>query len=154
MERLIIWIRTSISKAQSTILASVSSSWGEFTALCIQVLSDSLPSYLVGQIPSNMLLNRIRPSIYMSGWMMAWAIVSTLMAVVKDYKGMLACRFVLGIVEAPFYPGGVYLISMFYSKFLIICICSLLISLKLERKVLLGCRSSIVSLERTCICSY
>ena len=52
----------------------------------------------------------------MSGWMMAWAIVSTLMAVVKDYKGMLACRFVLGITEAPFYPGGVYLISMFYTR--------------------------------------
>jgi MFS family permease len=63
-----------------------------------------------------MLLNRIRPSWYMSGWMMAWAIVSTLMAVVKDYKGMLACRFVLGITEAPFYPGGVYLISMFYTR--------------------------------------
>lgn len=63
-----------------------------------------------------MLLNRIKPSWYMSGWMMAWAIVSTLMAVVQDYKGMLACRFVLGITEAPFYPGGVYLISMFYTR--------------------------------------
>ncbi|KAJ4993615.1 MFS transporter [Stagonosporopsis vannaccii] len=72
--------------------------------------------YLVGQVPSNMLLNRIKPSWYMSGWMMAWAIVSTLMAIVKDYKGMLACRFVLGITEAPFYPGGVYLISMFYTR--------------------------------------
>lgn len=63
-----------------------------------------------------MLLNRIKPSWYMSGWMMAWAVVSTLMAVVKDYKGMLACRFILGITEAPFYPGGVYLISMFYTR--------------------------------------
>lgn len=63
-----------------------------------------------------MLLNRIKPSWYMSGWMMAWAVVSTLMAVVKDYKGMLACRFVLGITEAPFYPGGVYLISIFYTR--------------------------------------
>ena len=63
-----------------------------------------------------MLLNRIKPSWYMSGWMMAWAIVSTLMAIVKDYKGMLACRFILGITEAPFYPGGVYLISMFYTR--------------------------------------
>lgn len=63
-----------------------------------------------------MLLNRIRPSLYMSGWMMAWAVVSTLMSVVKDYKGMIACRFVLGITEAPFYPGGVYLISMFYTR--------------------------------------
>ncbi len=51
-----------------------------------------LNSYLVGQIPSNMILTRVKPSWYMSGWMMAWAIVSTLMAVVKDYHGMLAAR--------------------------------------------------------------
>jgi MFS family permease len=68
----------------------------------------------------------------MAGWMMAWAIVSTLMAVVKNYHGMLACRylatiisrlllancgrFVLGITEAPFYPGAVYMISIFYAR--------------------------------------
>ncbi|KAJ4333503.1 hypothetical protein N0V95_009405 [Ascochyta clinopodiicola] len=72
--------------------------------------------YLLGQVPANMLLNRIRPAYFMSFFMMAWAIVSTLMAIVKDYKGMLACRFILGVVEAPFYPGGVYLISLFYTR--------------------------------------
>ncbi|KAJ4376000.1 hypothetical protein N0V83_001280 [Neocucurbitaria cava] len=72
--------------------------------------------YLIGQIPSNMILTRVKPAWYMSGWMMAWAIVSTLMAVVKDYHGMLAARFMLGIVEAPFYPGGLYLISLFYKR--------------------------------------
>lgn len=48
--------------------------------------------YLVGQVPSNLLLTRIKPAYYMAGWMMAWAIVSTLMCIVKDYHGMLACR--------------------------------------------------------------
>lgn len=72
--------------------------------------------YLVGQVPSNLLLTRIKPAYYMAGWMMAWAIVSTLMAIVKDYKGMLACRFVLGITEAPFYPGAVFMISTFYKR--------------------------------------
>ncbi|KAF1360943.1 major facilitator superfamily transporter [Lizonia empirigonia] len=52
--------------------------------------------YLVGQVPSNLLLTRIKPS--------------------KGYKSMLACRFVLGITEAPFYPGGVFLISQFYTR--------------------------------------
>ncbi|KAH7402809.1 MFS transporter [Pyrenochaeta sp. MPI-SDFR-AT-0127] len=72
--------------------------------------------YLLGQVPSNLLLTRIKPAYYMAGWMMAWAIVSTLMAIVKNYHGMLACRFVLGITEAPFYPGGVYMISTFYKR--------------------------------------
>ena len=32
--------------------------------------------YVLMQIPSNMLITRIRPSLYMSGWMVIWAIVS------------------------------------------------------------------------------
>ncbi|KAF2827773.1 putative MFS transporter [Ophiobolus disseminans] len=72
--------------------------------------------YLIGQVPSNLLLTRIKPAYYMAGWMMAWAIVSTCMAFVKNYHGMLACRFVLGVTEAPFYPGAVYMISIFYAR--------------------------------------
>ncbi|KAF1836438.1 MFS transporter-like protein [Decorospora gaudefroyi] len=72
--------------------------------------------YLVGQVPSNMLLTRVKPSHYMAGWTMAWAIVSTLMVLVKNYHGMLACRLVLGMTEAPFYPGALYMISSFYTR--------------------------------------
>jgi MFS family permease len=113
--RLTTWTRISNSLASSTTLVFPSSSLGRSIFDGVRHQLTSL-SYLLGQVPSNMLLNRIKPSWYMSGWMMAWAVVSTLMAVVKDYKGMLACRFVLGITEAPFYPGGVYLISMFYTR--------------------------------------
>ncbi|KAJ3938860.1 uncharacterized protein N0V96_010966 [Colletotrichum fioriniae] len=73
-------------------------------------------SYITGQVPSNMLVTRIKPAYYMSGWMMAWAIVSTLICVVKDYHGMLACRLVLGLTEAPFYSGACYLVSLFYTR--------------------------------------
>ncbi|KAI3558523.1 MFS transporter [Colletotrichum abscissum] len=72
--------------------------------------------YITGQVPSNMLVTRVKPAYYMSGWMMAWAIVSTLICVVKDYHGMLACRLVLGLTEAPFYSGACYLVSLFYTR--------------------------------------
>ncbi|KAL4991465.1 major facilitator superfamily domain-containing protein [Aspergillus falconensis] len=80
---------------------------------CVSIL---FVGYLVGQVPSNMLLNRVKPAWYMAGFMMAWAIVSTLTCLVKDYHGMLACRLVLGIVEAPFYPGALFMISLFYNR--------------------------------------
>lgn len=32
---------------------------------------------------------------------MAWALVSTLTCLVKDYHGMLVARFLLGVTEAP-----------------------------------------------------
>lgn len=28
------------------------------------------------QVPSNMLITRIKPGLYMSGWMLIWAVVS------------------------------------------------------------------------------
>lgn len=48
--------------------------------------------------------------------MFAWAIVSTLTYLVNDFKGMLLARFFLGITEAPFYPGALYMISQFYTR--------------------------------------
>ncbi|EQB47904.1 MFS transporter [Colletotrichum gloeosporioides Cg-14] len=72
--------------------------------------------YITGQIPSNMLVTRVKPAWYMSGWMMAWAVVSTLICIVKDYHGMLACRLILGVTEAPFYSGACYMVSLFYTR--------------------------------------
>lgn len=63
-----------------------------------------------------MLLNRVKPAWYMSGCMLAWALVSTFPIFAKNYHGMFACRFVLGVVEAPFYPGAIYMISQFYTR--------------------------------------
>ncbi|KAH7121310.1 major facilitator superfamily domain-containing protein [Dendryphion nanum] len=82
---------------------------------CISIL---YVGYLFAQIPSNMLLSskKIRPSLYMSFCMMAWATVATLAAVVKNYTGLVAVRFFLGIVEAPFYPGALYILSLFYTR--------------------------------------
>jgi MFS family permease len=48
--------------------------------------------------------------------MMLWAVVSALTAVAKDFKGLLLTRFFLGLTEAPYYPGAVYLLSIFYTR--------------------------------------
>jgi MFS family permease len=80
---------------------------------CVSIL---FVGYLLGQIPSNMLLNRTRPSRYMGTCMMLWAVVSALTALSKNFTGLLLTRFFLGVTEAPYYPGAVYLISMFYTR--------------------------------------
>ncbi|KAL0940260.1 major facilitator superfamily transporter [Colletotrichum truncatum] len=72
--------------------------------------------YLLMQVPSNMFLTRTRPSIYMSICMIGWAAISAATAGVKNYSGLVACRFFLGFVEAPFYPGALYLLSIFYTR--------------------------------------
>lgn len=66
--------------------------------------------------PSNMLITRIKPGIYMSAWMLIWAVVSGCTALVQSFGGLVACRFFLGITEAPFYPGATYMLSIFYTR--------------------------------------
>ncbi|KAK1989913.1 major facilitator superfamily transporter [Colletotrichum falcatum] len=80
---------------------------------CVSIL---FVGYILGQIPSNMFLTRTRPSRYMGTMMMLWAVVSALTAVSKDFTGLLLTRFFLGITEAPYYPGAVYLLSIFYTR--------------------------------------
>ncbi|KLJ09354.1 hypothetical protein EMPG_15217 [Blastomyces silverae] len=80
---------------------------------CISIL---FVGYLIGQIPSNMYLTRTKPSYYMSFFMALWAIASGLTALAKDFKGLLLTRFFLGVLEAPYYPGALYLLSIFYTR--------------------------------------
>jgi MFS family permease len=72
--------------------------------------------YILGQIPSNMLITRVKPSLYMASCMALWAIISCLTALAKDFTGLLLTRFFLGVVEAPYYPGALYLLSIFYTR--------------------------------------
>ncbi|KAL3470952.1 major facilitator superfamily domain-containing protein [Aspergillus californicus] len=45
-----------------------------------------------------------------------WAVVSTLTCLVKNYHQMLVCRLLLGVVEAPFYPGALSMIALYNRK--------------------------------------
>ncbi|RYP03216.1 hypothetical protein DL764_005297 [Monosporascus ibericus] len=48
--------------------------------------------------------------------MLVWAAVSACTALVHNFGGLVACRFMLGITEAPFYPGATYMLSIFYTR--------------------------------------
>lgn len=48
--------------------------------------------------------------------MALWAIVSALTAVCHNFVGLLLVRFFLGVTEAPYYPGAVYLLTIFYTR--------------------------------------
>ncbi|KAK4496906.1 hypothetical protein PRZ48_011355 [Zasmidium cellare] len=80
---------------------------------CVSIL---FVGYILGQVPSNMLITRLRPSYYMSSCMALWAVVSALTALSKNFTGLLLTRFFLGVVEAPYYPGALYLLGIFYTR--------------------------------------
>lgn len=56
--------------------------------------------YIALQIPSNLIITRIRPSLYLPGCMVIWGIVSGCTALVHNFTGLVLVRFFLGFVEA------------------------------------------------------
>jgi MFS family permease len=69
-------------------------------------LSILFVSYIIAQVPSNLLLNHLgRPSLYLGFFVCAWGLVSALTSQVKNYAGIVVCRLILGFMEAPFFPG-------------------------------------------------
>ncbi len=48
--------------------------------------------------------------------MAVWGVVSGCTAAVQGYKSLVVVRFFLGIVEAVFFPGAVFLISSWYTR--------------------------------------
>lgn len=81
---------------------------------CISVL---FVGYILFQIPSNMLLNKLgRPSLYISMLMTVWGIVSLCTGFVQSYHGLLAVRIILGVVESGFFSAALATLSCWYDK--------------------------------------
>ncbi|KAK8174535.1 major facilitator superfamily transporter [Phyllosticta citribraziliensis] len=72
--------------------------------------------YLICEVPSNMILARSRPSIFLPGIMCVWGALSAAMASANSYGAMLAFRFVVGCIESGFFPGVLYLLSCWYTS--------------------------------------
>lgn len=72
--------------------------------------------YLLMQLPSNVLLTRLPPSLYLSAACCMWGVVSTCNSAAKNFTQLVVIRFFLGFVEAPFFPGAVFLMSSWYTR--------------------------------------
>jgi len=73
--------------------------------------------YLLMQVPSNLLLNKIgKPGIYLPTCMIVWGAISAATAATQNYGGLIACRFMLGFVEAAYFPGCLYYLSCWYTR--------------------------------------
>lgn len=70
-------------------------------------LSILFVAYILMQVPSNLMLNYMgRPSLYLGFFVTAWGLVSALTSQVHSYGGMVACRFLLGLVGEWQYGRG------------------------------------------------
>ncbi|KAG5919039.1 hypothetical protein E4U42_006623 [Claviceps africana] len=71
-------------------------------------------TYAAFEVPSNLLLKKLRPSRWLPTIMVAWGLVMTLMGLVQNYHGLLIARLFLGVAEAGLFPGVLYYLTMWY----------------------------------------
>ncbi|CAG8256862.1 unnamed protein product [Penicillium salamii] len=72
--------------------------------------------YVVFEVPSNLVLTRTRPSIFLPAIMMTWGALTCVMGVIQDYSHLLALRIIIGCVEASFAPGVLLVLSSWYKR--------------------------------------
>lgn len=72
--------------------------------------------YVFFEIPSNILMKRLNPNIWLSSLMFLFGLVSICQGLVQNFSGLVATRFFLGLCEAGMFPGCFYLIGMWYKR--------------------------------------
>ncbi|KAI9930667.1 hypothetical protein ASPWEDRAFT_50878 [Aspergillus wentii DTO 134E9] len=71
--------------------------------------------YVIGQIPSNLLVTRLSPRWVIPTLEVGWGIAVMCMSSVQSYKALYALRFLVGLFESGFYPGIHYLLGSWYT---------------------------------------
>ncbi|PPQ63105.1 hypothetical protein CVT24_005816 [Panaeolus cyanescens] len=73
-------------------------------------------SYAIFEVPSNVFLKRLRPSIWLSILMFFWGVAMTLQGIVTDFPQLMGMRWLLGVFEAGLFPGVNYYLSCWYKR--------------------------------------
>lgn len=70
--------------------------------------------YVLFEVPSNVVLHRVGARRWLARIMVSWGAVSGLMAFVQDETQFYVVRILLGIAEAGFVPGVIYLLTIWF----------------------------------------
>ncbi|KAI9293029.1 MFS general substrate transporter [Neoconidiobolus thromboides FSU 785] len=72
--------------------------------------------YVLFEVPSNLMMKRTSPPIWIARIMITWGVVTMCLAAVTNFSGLLAGRFFLGIAEAGLFPGIIFYLSFWYTR--------------------------------------
>lgn len=72
--------------------------------------------YALFEVPSNILLKKLRPSVWFPLITCLVGICMMSQGLVKNYHGLLVARFFLGVTEAGLFPGANFLLSGWYRR--------------------------------------
>ncbi|CAK7271304.1 hypothetical protein SEPCBS57363_004550 [Sporothrix epigloea] len=72
--------------------------------------------YVIGEIPSNLILTRIRPSLWIPACELLWATLTVVTCKCNNATQLYVLRFFVGLAESTFYPGMQYIIGSWYRR--------------------------------------
>ncbi|KAF2140330.1 uncharacterized protein K452DRAFT_352077 [Aplosporella prunicola CBS 121167] len=72
--------------------------------------------YVVGQLPSNIVLTKFRPSRWIPLMEVIWTVLTFALSRCNTAKQIYILRFFIGLAESTFYPGMQYIIGSWYRK--------------------------------------
>ncbi|APA09610.1 hypothetical protein SS1G_06231 [Sclerotinia sclerotiorum 1980 UF-70] len=70
----------------------------------------------IGDIPANIMIQKIGADIWLPCQLLAWGLVATFQTFIKNKSGFLATRFLLGLCESGFIPGTLWYLTKWYTK--------------------------------------
>jgi sugar phosphate permease len=73
-----------------------------------------LVAYAVFEVPSNILLKKLRPSRWLAFLMFCWGVTTMCMGATNSFASVTGVRFLLGVFEAGLFPGLVYYLTFWY----------------------------------------
>ncbi|KXX72871.1 putative tartrate transporter [Madurella mycetomatis] len=73
-----------------------------------------LIAYATFEVPSNILLKKLRPSRWIAFLMFSWGAVTIGLGGVQTFSATAGIRFLLGVFEAGLFPGLVYYLTFWY----------------------------------------
>jgi len=71
--------------------------------------------YVVGQIPSQILLTKVHASWWIPFCQLVWTTLTFCMAAVKTSDQVVALRFFIGLFESTFYPAAMMILGSWYT---------------------------------------
>lgn len=71
--------------------------------------------YIIGQLPSQIIITKIRPSIWLPTAELIWSFIVMGMAGAKNVETLYGLRFITGLLEASAYPGIMTLLGSWYT---------------------------------------
>lgn len=72
--------------------------------------------YMLFEVPSNLILHKVGPRIWIARILVTWGIVSCAMAMIQGPTSFYVMRFLLGVAEAGFAPGVLLYLTYWFPR--------------------------------------